>query len=200
MDKEKFLAVWRGAWNAYGRDVSGEMLSVAFNMLSRFTIEDVCRAVYQHMETSKFPPVPADVIAILTPRPESDGRPSAEIAWAMYPKSESETVIWTEEMAAAFGIASPIDDDRIAARMAFKEAYLAEVEKARAQRKPAKWSVSLGHDQRGREGPIADAVRLGRLSAAHASKLIPDMSEKFSQLEHDSKGQQRITSMAKEIS
>lgn len=102
-----------------------------------------------------------------------DGRPGPEEAWAMMPFDEATSVVWTEEMAQAFGIVGPLVEagDKIAARMAFREAYGRMVATAREERKPAKWTPSLGHDPRGRESVVTEAVRLGRLSAEQAGAI-----------------------------
>ena len=51
-----------------------------------------------------------------------DGRPGVEEAWAMLPLDEAQSVVWSAEMAEAFGVARGLidDGDRVAARMAFK--------------------------------------------------------------------------------
>jgi hypothetical protein len=104
-----------------------------------------------------------------------DGRPGAEEAWAQIPKSESETAVWTTEAAQAYGVAAPLiaDGDMIAARMAFKETYLRLVQDARDRAEPVDWQVSLGHDPRGRDAPIARAVELGRLTYERAQNFVP---------------------------
>ena len=62
-----------------------------------------------------------------------DGRPGAEEAWALIPKIEDPSGILTEEMQAAMRVAyGLLFDVPIAARMAFKEAYQREFQKARA--------------------------------------------------------------------
>lgn len=102
-----------------------------------------------------------------------DGRPGPEEAWAMLPKGEEATVVWTEEMAVAAGIAGSLRDDQVQARMVFLEKYRDEVRKARENRLPVRWIVSLGTDSRGREAPVLEAVRLGRVAASHAESLLP---------------------------
>src|SRR3569832_801957 len=54
-----------------------------------------------------------------------DGRPGMEEAWAMMPKSELASVVWTDEMAQAWGVASPMlaQGDLVGARQAFCQAY-----------------------------------------------------------------------------
>jgi hypothetical protein len=105
-----------------------------------------------------------------------DGRPGAEEAWAVLPFDEATSVVWTKEMSAAFWIAHPLIDsgEKIAARMAFKEAYLRMVAEAREHREPVKWTVSLGHDQAGRQPILAAAVEKGRITVNHARTLIPN--------------------------
>lgn len=104
-----------------------------------------------------------------------DGRPGVEEAWAMLPMDEATTVVWTEEMSQAWGIARTliVDGDTVAARMAFKEKYSQLIQIARSEGRAPKWTPSLGHDAQGRETVLLEAVRLGRLSAPHVSKLLP---------------------------
>jgi hypothetical protein len=90
-----------------------------------------------------------------------DGRPGPQEAWAMIPTDEQDSVVWTDEMAEAYGLAAPLlaDGDRIAARMAFLEAYQAAVHRARAERRPPRWFPSLGMDPRGRCSGCPTAMR-----------------------------------------
>lgn len=111
-----------------------------------------------------------------------DGRPGVEEAWAMIPRDEASSVVWTEEMAQAYGTASLLLDegDRIGARMAFKEAYAKLVAEARDRKHPPKWTPSLGGDVAGRQLALIDAVRANRLPMAHAMLLMdayPDMQQ-----------------------
>jgi hypothetical protein len=111
----------------------------------------------------------ADVISRI-----EDGRPGPEEAWAMIPKDESGSVVWTEEMAGAFGVAEKIlRYDLVAGRMAFLEAYKTRVQAARDLRKPTVWMPSFGTDSRGREYALMDAVEHGRMSAERATSLLP---------------------------
>jgi hypothetical protein len=103
-----------------------------------------------------------------------DGRPGVEEAWAMLPQDEDASCVWTGEMAEAWGIAAPLlaDGDRVAARMAFKEAYSRLVTQAREAMKPATWTPSFGHKRDGRATAVTEAVRLGRLSLDSGMKLL----------------------------
>ncbi|MCW5631821.1 MAG: hypothetical protein KIT17_00645 [Rubrivivax sp.] len=129
-----------------------------FAAMRDYTLDQVRAALDNHLRTSRFVPMPADLLDFLRGDDGSDGRPGAEEAWAaaMLSRDENETVVWTEETAKAWGVAAALlQTDEVGARMAFREVYLREVKKARAQRRPLKWQVMLGHDQARR----AEAVR-----------------------------------------
>lgn len=104
-----------------------------------------------------------------------DGRPGVEEAWSMLPKSEADSVVWTAEIAEAFGDCLPLiqEGDMIAARMAFKEKYLQLVQTARNEQRSVVWVPSLGHDLTGREQALFHAVEKGRLSQERVKALLP---------------------------
>jgi hypothetical protein len=105
-----------------------------------------------------------------------DGHVGPEEAWAMMPRDEMQTVVWTDQMAESWGIASALlaEGDQVGARMAFREHYTKAVQQARDAGVPPKWRASLGHDPAGREAAIRAAVEQGRLSAEHGQKLLPN--------------------------
>lgn len=94
-----------------------------------------------------------------------DGRPGADEAWSLLPWDEEATAILTDEMNMAQGIARPAYDanDRMGARLAFREAYTRLVAEARMGNRPAVWQVSLGWDKSARLAPIRDALAKGRI-------------------------------------
>lgn len=107
-----------------------------------------------------------------------DGRPGVEEAWAMIPRDENTTVVWTAEMAHACGVASPLmaEGDMIGARMAFKESYAKAIAEARDRCVAVRWTPSMGASHSGREAALAEAVRLGRLTLDHAVLVLGDES------------------------
>lgn len=140
--------------------------------LQEFTEFQILRALERCRRELKRFPSTSDILDRI-----DDGRPGIEEAWGMIPKSEGETVVWTQEMATAFGAcASLIDRDQVAARMTFKEVYENALSIARAERKPVKWSASLGHYAPGRDGVIKAAVQRGRLAADEALALLPHLA------------------------
>jgi hypothetical protein len=108
---------------------------------------------------------------------DSDGRPSADEAWALALEAldEAKTVVWCEEIQQAFAIARPVlqDGDKIGARMAFKNAYDRIVKEAREECRPAQWSASLGWDQGHRQSVLTKAVELGMLQHSQVAGLLP---------------------------
>lgn len=109
-----------------------------------------------------------------------DGRPGVEEAWSMLPYTENTSAVWTDEMSQAFGVALRLIDDgaMVEARMAFKETYQRLVNEARDAGRPVNWTVTLGHDVRGREAVISDAVAKGRLSIGYARQFVPQLPHK----------------------
>ena len=94
-------------------------------------------------------------------------------AWALCPRTENDTVVWTDQIAQAHAIAAPLlDSDHIGARMAFRDAYVRLVQDALGRRIAPQWVASLGHDPRGRERPLRDAVGAGRLPAEFVERCL----------------------------
>ncbi len=106
-----------------------------------------------------------------------DGRLGAEEAWAMLPKSEADSVVWTTEMAEALRVCQPLLDggDTVAARMSFKQAYDRIVANARDAGRAPNWQISLGHDPRGRDHALREAVERGRISHEYAQTVAPSL-------------------------
>lgn len=108
---------------------------------------------------------------------EAMGRPAANEAWsvAVTAMDERNTVVWTDEMAQAWGAAQPIahGGDMVGARMAFIGAYERLVRTAREQRLLPSVTVSEGWCQEGRALAVEKAVQLGYMPADQAQKYLP---------------------------
>lgn len=102
------------------------------------------------------------------------GHPTANEAWALVltAQDEAETVVWTEQIAEAAGIAQPVLDagDEVGARMAFRDAYDRIL---RERTDDPRWFPSLGSDPGRRTAAIDRAVRVGLLTQQHAAGLLP---------------------------
>jgi hypothetical protein len=155
-----------------------------FRALSSFPIEAVRSGFDAHVKDparGRFAPKPADIVAQIEGLVADDGRPGSEEAWAMACRAsdESETVVWSEEMAQAFAICQPLLSigDQVGARMAFKESYARQVEDARKLRRPVAWSASLGHDASKRNSALSNAETRGLLSSGEALRLAPPQGD-----------------------
>ena len=104
------------------------------------------------------------------------GHPGAEEAWSLCGRclnNEALSVVWTQEMAQAFGSALGLQVDPVAARMAFKEVYVGLIAQARLEGRAPAWTVSPGTDKDARELAILDAMEKGRITANYARAVLP---------------------------
>ena len=143
---------------AFGEPLTTVRVQVYLTSLADLDSAQVAKACNRAVRELKFFPKIAELRQLARDAaPDDDGRPNVELAWAMCPKQEEKSIVWTDEMAEAFGDARMlIQDDMIGARMVFKEQYPILVAKAREMNKPPRWWASLGWDK-------ADRVReIGR--------------------------------------
>jgi hypothetical protein len=145
-----------------------------FRAMQAYPLHVVRKGLEAHMadpQRGRFVPVPADVIAQIEGAAAQDGRPDAEEAWAIAVRAadEAETVVWTTEIAQAWGVCQPVFalGDEVGARMAFKSAYARLTSEARNVREPVSWSPTIGHDESRRADALTRAVECGRLPAAY---------------------------------
>lgn len=146
-----------------------------FRALQAYSFEAVRSGLDAHVrdpDRGRFLPMPADVIAQIVGHAANDGRPGAEEAWAIASQASDEgaTVVWTEEIAQAWGISRSVaaTGDDIGARMAFKEAYQRLVREARERGISASWSPTFGHDSERRQIALQAAATAGRIEASLA--------------------------------
>lgn len=172
--KRAFSDLMDSVMPIYAIEASKPTKQIWWNLLVGYEFNDVGAAFAEYLRTGKFAPKPADIIALID-KMRPDGRPGADEAWAMIPRDEHSSVVWTEEMAEAFGIAKSLlgEGDQVAARRSFIEAYNRIVETNKRNGIVPKWFPSLGSDKEGLAHVLAEAVRLGRLGAKHAIGLLP---------------------------
>lgn len=105
------------------------------------------------------------------------GYPSENIAWGLIVESwrhEDLAVCLPEVAQLAGGAAYDIfHRDPTGARMAFKEAYTASVQKAKDLGQKCIWTVSAGTDKAQMAHCITSAVKEGKLSPLVAQKYLP---------------------------
>lgn len=156
----------------YGKPLKPAAIQIYWNALIGFDLAIVRHLLSEHVKANKFMPAVSELLDRIK---AMDGRPGPEEAWAAIPMNEGGSVVWTDEMAEAFGVAAPLiaEGDKIAARMAFLERYRTLVRDARDIGKPIHWTPSLGCDVGDRERALIEAARLRRLTPQHVAGLLP---------------------------
>lgn len=182
-DYDEFSTLLDDAYDLIGsganRIISDRAKAMFFRSVSRYPIEVFRAALDAHLtgKDGHFCPKPAHINAQIEGMAGDDGRPGAEEAWAiaLTAEDETDTVVWTAEIAEAFALCRPVlaRGDEVGARMSFKEAYLRSVVTARAARRPVQWSACLGWDQAKRSVALEKAVRSGLLPAPAVAGLLP---------------------------
>ncbi|HIC7209387.1 hypothetical protein [Burkholderia stabilis] len=182
-DFDNFARVLDAAYSLHSKSLTADARALFFAALGRYSLAEVRKAMSAHIsdpQRGQYPPKPADIIAQLVGDAAKDGRPDANEAWAIALRSrdERDTVVWTQECAEAFAVATPVLEggDEVGARMAFKAAYERLVERNRADGTPVQWRTSLGHDPDLREAVVTEAVRSGRLALSHAQTIVPALA------------------------
>lgn len=171
--KARVLLMLEKAMAAYGKPLpEASLLDAWFDFLKPFSLQVIARAFIAHCDDSDFPPVPA----VISRRcKQMDGRPTPDEAWAIAisGRDESETVVWTSEIAEAFSACRPVLEtgDKIGARIAFKDTYTRIVTESRVLGHSVKWDVSLGHDSTKRFMALEKAKDAGLIPVETAKAL-----------------------------
>lgn len=86
-DKLEFGKVWTAAYQMYSKEATKPVLSMAFNSLRQYSIEDVRRGLSAHMrnpDTGQYAPKPADVIKHIAGNSQSaSGEAWAKVDYAV---------------------------------------------------------------------------------------------------------------------
>lgn len=174
-DKLEFYQILKEAFEIHEKEISNSKLNIYFNLFKKYPMAVFSSALLTHIERSKFSPKPADLKDIID---NMDGRPDSNEAWSISQasKNEDETIVWTNEMQEAFGVATPIlmMGDIQGAKMAFREVYEKLVRKSRDNQIPIKWNVSIGHDKTRVNDAINQARYDGRISHDDSTRYLTD--------------------------
>ncbi len=166
-----FSEVMTAAWS-FHRPIAPAQVSMAFELLKPFPLAMVVEAIKAHCVDpvrGQFPPKPADVVAQIEKwRPQ---RISADEAWTMLPRDESDTVVWTDEIGEAYAISCK-EPDRNARRMAFRAAYERITEQNKARNINPKWVISEGWDAEKKAKVLQDAIKLGRIKESDVNPAL----------------------------
>jgi len=164
------LEAIQGTAEIYGRQLTAIGAEMLLQDLRKYPEAAVVKALAKcRSELRTFPSL-SEIIDRL-----EDGHPGVEEAWAMIPKDELGSVIWTDEMAQAFGAARELlESDEVGARMTFREVYKRLLAESRShQGRRPRWTPSLGHDKAMHQAAFAAAVEKGRMTHAEARQIAP---------------------------
>lgn len=195
LKKARFLQMLTKAMGAYGKPLPEVgLIDSWIEMLEQYSLRVIGMAFAAYCDDEdRFPPVPAGIAKRCK---LLDGRPGTEEAWAiaLASRDEADTVVWTSEIAEAFGICSTVlaSGDEIGARMAFKDSYNRLVSAARMTNQPVQWSASLGWDAERREAAVTKAAASGLLPAPQAKALLPNYAPAGAQQEASPEGLAKV--------
>ena len=141
--------------------------------LAMLPLEQVGDAFWQARRECQFFPTIKELREFAGLTRATYGHPGPEEAWAIYPKSEAETAIVTDEIMVAGAVAANMldHDDLIAARMVFLEVYRKQLDNARVEQRPARWWATMGTDPQRRVAPLVKGVEQGKIAASRALSL-----------------------------
>lgn len=178
-----------------GQEIKPNTAAIMAEDLSRYPVEVIGRALSRLRSNSDGRLTLKAIVDVIE---EGAGRLTANEAWAraLGALDEADTIVWTDEIRAAWSVAKPIMDlgDKVGARMAFIPAYDRLVKEAREAGRLPTWTVSLGWDQQLRERALTQAVQTGLLPAPEAQRMLPPPEGPV-----DPEGQERIRGKLREL-
>jgi len=172
--KQQITAAIATAAEVVGTELTTGALKAMVRVLSRYDFRAVMQAVESAMLECKYKITLADIIERIP-----DDRPRPSEAWAMVPKSESESAVLPDEAVRALGVANPIihAGDMIAARRAFVESYERFCAESKRAGEPVRWRLAAGWDAKQRDDAVIAAAREGKLGYKQTAQLLPHLDK-----------------------
>lgn len=181
---DDFLAVIGGLLELYGQQASTTKVNIYWSTLGQYPIDSLRRAANTWVRKSEFMPKPADLINLMG---GSSNHLSPDEAWAIaiLASDETNTLVWTNEIAKAWAQAEIVyrNGDKIGARRTFIEAYERLVNESMMNGKCVEVFVSLGSDKTKRADAINHAVFTGLLTQEKANYYLPKPENTIAMLE-----------------
>lgn len=176
-DFEAFADAFGAAWD-FHKPLSDRAMAKAFQVLARYPLPMVLAAIDAHCsdrQRGQFPPKPADIIDQIERRNPDNQRPGADEAWMRTPPEEMS--YWaTDEMLGAWAVVAEEmhseRPDKVAARMAFKDAYSRLVDESKLQGRPVHWRLVRGARKDNLEDTVREGLRLGYIPPDEAHELM----------------------------
>ncbi|MWP62034.1 hypothetical protein [Gilliamella sp. Pas-s25] len=181
---DEFLAVIGGLLEVYGQQASTVKVNIYWSTLGQYPIQSLKAAAHAWVLKSQFMPKPADLIKLMG---GSSNHLSPDEAWsiAILASDETNTVVWTNEIAKAWSQAEIVyrNGDKIGARRTFIDAYERMVDESMMYGRIVEVFVSPGSDKAKRADAINHAVFTGLLTQERANHYLPKPENTFAMLE-----------------
>lgn len=152
-----------------------ERITMWMEALSCFPTGAVARSAANYIKTNKFKPQLADIVEGCAAQLDANWL-GADEAWALVPRTEHASAMMTDEIAQAVASVSQMMErqDWTAARMAFKDAYIRSVERAKLEGRLPVYFPSFGTDAAGRVTMLTTAVQKGQITMERATAALPE--------------------------
>lgn len=173
-DFNNFKLLWLGTCEASANSKlpSDIAVTLIFDDLRDYSLDVIKAALAIHRKTNSFAPTPASIIAIVNDNSRIKAlHLSADEAWALCPKSEADSVVWTAQIGKAYYIAQDAGGNETAKRMAFKAAYERVVNEAVRHGVKPHWVLSSGTDKMLKDRALQEAIELGRITPNYARQV-----------------------------
>jgi hypothetical protein len=171
-DRPAFVETLTQSLEVFDKEAKPATIALWFETLKGYQIQDIMQAFSIHLASSKFAPKPADIIDAI----HAKYWKTADEAWsdALRLADQNATVnsfdvIWE----AMDGLWEMIEDDRIAARMAFKGAYERIMLAGKVSGRIPRPQVSVGFDKDQRREGLEAGYRAGAITADQARQHLP---------------------------
>jgi hypothetical protein len=180
---DDFLAVMGSLFELYSQEATPNKVNIYWSTLKQYPINSLKVAANAWVRKSQFMPKPADLIKLMGGMDHL----SPDEAWAIaiLASDESNTVVWTGEIAKAWTQAKIVyhNGDKIGARRTFIDAYERLVDESMMHGRTAEVFVSLGDDKEKRTDAINHAVFAGLLTQEKANYYLPKPENTLAMLE-----------------
>lgn len=182
---DEFLTVIGGLLELYGQQASTTKVNIYWSTVGQYPIDSLRRAANAWVRKSEFMPKPADLIKLMG---GAGNHLSPDEAWsiAILASDETNTVVWTNEIAKAWSQAEIVycNGDKIGARRTFIEAYERLVNESMMYCRPIEFFVSLGNDKSRRVDAINHAIFTGLLTQERANYYLPKPENTIAMIEY----------------
>jgi hypothetical protein len=168
--------VFKAMSSLYRTNLSNEAMIMLKLDLSEFSDEQIIKALKKCRNELKYFPSIAEI------RERIDiGHLEPNEAWSICPKTDNESVCWTNEIEIAYHVAYSLilSGDLIAARMAFIESYKKQLCFARENHIIPQWKLSFGYNKDHRIAIGKEAIEKKLLPYYEVQKLLPEMEQNF---------------------